>query len=359
MLKSFLPLNADIVSAMVDIIASLITSCGPLQIFSLEALEVALSKISRIPTHAGSLSDEAPAPLPPPVELLDGFTINQWAAYAKLKSQVASRMCHENGLMKRKLVNLDNCRSALPPAASAEKGDPLFAEDPWQAASSKLAAPRNCAASTSVSSEAHLWTAWSPTPRHHDIAKEPARAHSDVDIGSSCLAAQCRPSLDDCSSERDDLVASSSATETSKQSEPPQPSEPEAMDGPASRADGDGYQLATMPAMAVCAEGLQPRDVSGAWFRTTWPSSVELSADDVMEHFEAYGEITELEWLENASDKSVETIKLHFKSRSSLQQVLARPQHSVRREADGKLFTVKTHVKFTDNAVGGQVQSNR
>ena len=131
------------------------------------------------------------------------------------------------------------------------------------------------------------------------------------------------------------------------------------MDGPASGADGDGYQLATMPAMAVCAEGLQPRDVSGAWFRTTWPSSVELSADDVMEHFEAYGEITELEWLENASDKSVETIKLHFKSRSSLQQVLARPQHSVRREADGKLFTEKTHVKFTDNAVGGQVQSNR
>ena len=83
---------------------------------------------------------------------------------------------------------------------------------------------------------------------------------------------------------------------------------------------------------------------------------MELSADDVMVHFEAYGEITELEWLEDASDRSVETIKLHFKSRSSLQQLLARHHHSVRRETDGKLFTVRTHVRFTDNAAAGQVK---
>ena len=90
---------------MAHIIASLTTSCGLLQMFSLEALEVALAKISAIPTQAGNLSDQAPAPLPQPVQLLDGFTINQWAAYAKLNSQVASRMCHENGLMKRKLAS--------------------------------------------------------------------------------------------------------------------------------------------------------------------------------------------------------------------------------------------------------------
>ena len=83
---------------------------------------------------------------------------------------------------------------------------------------------------------------------------------------------------------------------------------------------------------------------------------MELSADDVMEHFEAYGEITDLEWLEGASDKSVETIKLYFKSRSSLQQAMKRQSHSVRRETDGELITVSTHVKFSDNAMEKQVK---
>ena len=125
------------------------------------------------------------------------------AAYAKLKSQVASRTCHENGLMKRKLANLDSWRSALPSTAFAEKGDPLFVEDPWQAASSKLAAPRNCAASTSASTEAHLWVDWSPDTKQHDIGKEPASVSSDVDKGSSCPAAQCCPGQDYCSSDGD------------------------------------------------------------------------------------------------------------------------------------------------------------
>ena len=334
---------------MAHVIASLTTSCGPLQMFSLEALELALAKISTIPMQAEALSDEAPTPLPPPMELLDGFTIHQWAAYAKLKAQVASRICHENGLMKRKLANLDNWRPALPPAALADKDDPLFAADPWQAASSKLAAPRSGAASTSASSDVHLWADWSAAVKQHDIAKEPAPAHSDVDKSSSCLSAQCCPGQENCSTEGDDFVASGSASGRSvvTRDKPLQLTacRPEALqtDTPALRqvTNRSGQQF----------QGIVPAPRQGACLRVVWPSIQELAADDVSDYFEAFGKIVELDWLEDQGQRNTETIKLKFESSASVGSAMQQPAHNIARECDGKIIAVKVHVKFSDNVI--------
>ncbi len=38
-------------------------------------------------------------------ELLDGFTVEQWAAYAKLKAGIATRICRENGSLKQQLAS--------------------------------------------------------------------------------------------------------------------------------------------------------------------------------------------------------------------------------------------------------------
>ena len=50
--------------------------------------------------------------------LLEGFSIEQWACYAKKKSSVATAMCRLNGQLKEKLAKL-------------AKGDPLGLADPW------------------------------------------------------------------------------------------------------------------------------------------------------------------------------------------------------------------------------------
>jgi hypothetical protein len=333
---------------MAPIIASLTTACGPLQMFSLEALELALAKISTMPTQAGTLSDEAPAPLPPSLELLDGFTINQWAAYAKLKSQVASRMCQENGMMKRKLANLDNWRPALPPAAVAEKGDPLFASDPWQAASSKLAAPRSGAASTSASSDVHLWADWSPAVKQHDIPKEPETAHSDVDKGSSCRAVQCCPDQENCSTEGDDFGASGSASGMSvvTRDEPLQLNacEPKVL-------NTDMQALRQVPNHFFQFQGMVPAPRQGTCLRVVWPSIQELAADDVCDYFEAFGKILELDWLDDDWQTNTETIKLKFETAASVGSALRQHAHNIARESDGKIIAVKVHVKFSDNVI--------
>ena len=334
---------------MAPIIASLTTACGPLQMFSLEALELALAKISTIPTQAGTLSDEAPAPLPPSLELLDGFTINQWAAYAKLKSQVASRMCHENGLMKRKLANLDNWRPALPPAAVAEKVDPLCAADPWQAASSKLAASRCVAASTSASSDVHLWADWSPAVKQHDIAKEPETAHSDADKGSSCRAVQCCPDQENCSTEGDDLVAPGSASGRSvvTRNEPLQLNacKPEAL-------NTDMPALQQVPNSSEQQfQGIVPAARQGTCLRVVWPSFPELAVDDVCDYFGVFGKVLELDWLEDQGQTDTETIKLKFETSASVGSALRQHTHNIARESDGKIVAVKVHVKFSDNVI--------
>jgi len=95
---------------------------------------------------------------------------------------------------------------------------------------------------------------------------------------------------------------------------------------------------------AACAQA-----PCGAWMRVEWSCSAELSADDVMDHFQAYGTVSDMEWLDDAGDRGKEVMKLYFESRSSISAILRERNRRVKREADGKLIDVKTYIKFSDN----------
>ena len=92
-----------------------------------------------------------------PVEdmLVDGFTAEQWAAYARKKSAIASRKCKENGLLKAQLA-CASCAGCSRRSFDCDRTqeDPLFARDTWF--STTLA----CAASIreGISSAADAWS---------------------------------------------------------------------------------------------------------------------------------------------------------------------------------------------------------
>ena len=85
--------------------------------------------------------------------------------------------------------------------------------------------------------------------------------------------------------------------------------------------------------------------------RVDWPSTSELSADDILDHFGAYGDVSDLEWLDDSGNSGKEVMKLYFELPSSITAVLRECRHRVKRDADGKLIDVKAYVKFSDNAV--------
>jgi len=62
----------------------------------------------------------------------------------------------------------------------------------------------------------------------------------------------------------------------------------------------------------------------------SWRSHQELSADDIGGHFSSYGEITDLDWLEDG-DASFETVRLYFQRPNDLVEALRRGTHHVRR----------------------------
>ena len=73
-------------------------------------------------------------------QLLDGFTIEAWAACGRLKAKIATNVCKENGRLKRRLESMSkaaaHCTSKLaPPQDVCGKGsrdiDPVFEHDPW------------------------------------------------------------------------------------------------------------------------------------------------------------------------------------------------------------------------------------
>jgi hypothetical protein len=121
---------------------------------------------------------------------------------------------------------------------------------------------------------------------------------------------------------------------------------------------------ATLPFMTsdpvLIADRVRETSKAGAWIRVTWPAALELSADDVMDHFSAYGEISNMDWLENerTNGASMETMKLYFESSIGISEVLQKHQHAVPREADGKLIPVRVCVKFSDNAVKDKTGKN-
>ena len=117
--------------AGLNVTAVLQTQCGNLVMYDSEAL---VKVIGALPScgaspPSGHYSDAPPAP--PPPELLDGFTIAQWAIYGKLKSEIATRVCRENGALKKRLASIAH------PVTSNGCGDgrdSIFENDPWYSA---------------------------------------------------------------------------------------------------------------------------------------------------------------------------------------------------------------------------------
>ena len=100
-------------------IASFASRSGQLHIFTKEALETVIDKISMEST----------------VDKLEGFDITQWAAFAKKKSNIASSICKELGRLK--------ASQSVFTHAQACENDPLCRSDPWAGASFKLDASRS------------------------------------------------------------------------------------------------------------------------------------------------------------------------------------------------------------------------
>ena len=128
-------------------IACLETHCGPLVIFdsaALVAVGESLSKfheskavkfsaaelVSRKVTDVGA--SDARAELK-----FEGFNIQEWAVFPKMKSRIASTKCRENGRLKA-LLNVGGHDSLS--HHQEDDIDQLFAEDPWKH-SSLVAAP--------------------------------------------------------------------------------------------------------------------------------------------------------------------------------------------------------------------------
>ena len=87
--------------------------------------------------------------------------------------------------------------------------------------------------------------------------------------------------------------------------------------------------------------------------RVQWPACEELAADDVLGYFAAYGQIDDVEWLEepDKSDSSVEEMRLHFAASSRVSDAMRKHRHQIMRESDGNEIAVQVCVKFSDNVI--------
>lgn len=105
------------------VIACFDTAHGPLSIYNHEAL---LAVCSALPV-VKFMDDQ-------PQTLLEGFTLERWAAYGRRKSSIASRICKENARLK---AAIGHPPDALSPTCDrvADKSpiviDPLMMNDPW------------------------------------------------------------------------------------------------------------------------------------------------------------------------------------------------------------------------------------
>ena len=85
-----------------------------------------------------------------------------------------------------------------------------------------------------------------------------------------------------------------------------------------------------------------------AWTRVSWRSDQELVADDLLDHFGKYGEIIDMDWLDETGEQAFEIMKLQFASAMSASAAMRDQPHNVIREADGAKVSVKIFVKFSD-----------
>jgi hypothetical protein len=154
-------------------IASLTSGCGEWHFYDYGALQIALAALTAPlsdvrrealgeplravspPARDPALTEEVPA-------LLGGFSIEHWAAYAKLKARIASSVCKENARLKR-------LSSTEPPGGLngviRHTVDHVYEADPWHAARAARTEDRVLARSACGGTGVDVWSNWRGTCR--------------------------------------------------------------------------------------------------------------------------------------------------------------------------------------------------
>ena len=189
-------------------LARLDTLRGPLFLFDSSAMKAVLETLPIVTELAGGVPLQSSLGLLPDPAfavgvggrlLVDGFTIDQWATYGRRKSEIASRVCKENGALKAKLASIGhsaedvvNCLLKTEIADHKDKlfhpnmagsgtistnrldEDTLVAHDPWRNA---VSTTRSGTGLGDECSSFGAWSSWKPTCR--DVISGDAPAHDD------------------------------------------------------------------------------------------------------------------------------------------------------------------------------------
>ena len=126
------------------VVAVLLTECGPLQIYSCQAVR---EMVAALPRSSKLACDVDLASFQDGAALCEGYSASAWAQYAKMKAAIASNMSHLNGVLKAKLIA---CRD----------DDTVLNSDPWASAAQSVRTVVN-GASSKEAAEAKVVDPWS------------------------------------------------------------------------------------------------------------------------------------------------------------------------------------------------------
>jgi hypothetical protein len=142
-------------------LASLDTFCGALHIYDMVALFAIIEKTCTAPPSSakGDTLHKSDQNI-----LVDGFSTESWAQYARKKGGIASSVCKHNGELKAEIATLkarlcissSACDQNVNPAKADH--DPLFAVDPWALATSPLKPQTKIPEEICTTSDA--WATW-------------------------------------------------------------------------------------------------------------------------------------------------------------------------------------------------------
>lgn len=172
--------------------AVLTTKCGDLVVYDLDALAALMATISVQESYHVAMGA---SPSPPstsigcgdykqasPIqqELLEGFSIHQWSAYTKLKSGIASGVCRENGILKKKLAAKCHGHGCVTADGAASDADPVYLLDPWRVSSQaeKIKRAMNPTARLDGTS---AWSKWQASGKTESWIDEPTREPVEVE----------------------------------------------------------------------------------------------------------------------------------------------------------------------------------
>ena len=171
--------------------AILHSKCGELCIYDIEALckmVLALPDMSILPAIAPPTATSDP-------QLLEGFSITQWAKYAKHKAKIASSVCRENGLLKKSPV-MPSAPRFHTDCEDCATQDMIFVKDPWSSAVTENtlgSISTDCQPTALI--EVGDWSDWCPgapcSPSPDDADKEVLQASSESCAKDDIPASSC------------------------------------------------------------------------------------------------------------------------------------------------------------------------